>query len=187
MVDQIIFAGFGGQGIQSMSKILTLCAMEAEKEVTWMPSYGGAMRGGTSNVTVIISDEMIGSPMSSPGEASIVVAMNNPSLIKFESYLAPGGLLFVNSSLIDEKPARSDIVVIPIPVSKMADEMKDSRVANMIMLGALLEQSGIVETQILLDLIETVFAKTPQVIERNRSAAQKGIDWMKANGKAGLR
>lgn len=177
MHECIIFAGFGGQGIQSMSKILAKASMEQGLEVTWMPAYGGAMRGGTSNVTVNISDRLIGSPMPNPGDITVGVVMNNPSMDKFESYVKPGGLLFVNSSLIDVPATRSDITYVNVPVNDIALELGNDRVANMVMLGALLEKTRIVPLNSLVEYVEAVFATKPQVVQTNKQAIEKGVEY----------
>ena len=177
MYESIIFAGFGGQGIQSMSKILAKACMQEGLEVTWMPAYGGAMRGGTSNVTVNISDKMIGSPMPNPGDITVAVVMNNPSMAKFESYVKPGGKLFVNSSLIDVAATRTDIEYIYVPVNDIAIELGNDRVANMVMLGALLEKTQMVPLSSLTNYVESVFASKPQVVEANKQAIKKGVEY----------
>lgn len=180
MLESIIFAGFGGQGIQSMSKILAKAAMEKDYEVTWMPAYGGAMRGGTSNVTVMISDKLIGSPMSNPGDITVGVVMNNPSMAKFESYVKPGGLLLVNSSLVEDKPTRDDIEYVHIPVNEIAQEVGSDRAANMIMLGCLLTKKEMVSVDSLINYVESTFADKPQVVEVNKKAIRRGEEFAKS-------
>lgn len=177
MFESIIFAGFGGQGIQSMSKILAKATMDEGLEVTWMPAYGGAMRGGTSNVTVMISDKLIGSPMPNPGDITVAVVMNNPSMAKFESYVKPGGLMFVNSSLIDVEATRDDITYVYIPVNDIALELGNDKVANMIMLGALLERTKIVPIESLVNYVESVFASKPGIVEADKQAIRKGVEY----------
>lgn len=177
MYEQIIFAGFGGQGIQAMSKTLAKAAMDAGLEVTWMPAYGGAMRGGTSNVTVIISNKMIGSPMPNIGDVTAAVVMNNPSLAKFEEYVKSGGVLLVNSSLIDVKPKRDDIEIVYIPANDIALELKNDKVANMIMLGCLLKKKDIVELSVLKNFVNEAFADKQELIEINYSAIDKGAEY----------
>lgn len=174
MFESISFAGFGGQGIQSMSKIMAKAAMEQEYEVTWMPAYGGAMRGGTSNVTVMISDKMIGSPLANPGDITVAVVMNNPSMSKFESYVRPGGVMLVNSSLIDVKATRDDITYLYVPVNEIALSLGNDRVANMVMLGCLIEKTKILPLDSLIRYVESVFASKPQVVEANKQAITQG-------------
>ncbi len=177
MYESIIFAGFGGQGIQSMSKILANAAMNEGMEVTWMPAYGGAMRGGTSNVTVNISDKMIGSPMPNVGDITVGVVMNNPSMAKFEAYVKPGGLLLVNSSLIDVSATRDDITYVYVPVNEIAMQIGNEKAANMIMLGCLLQKTGIVPLESLKKYVEKVFAAKPQFIPSNKLAIDEGAKY----------
>jgi 2-oxoglutarate ferredoxin oxidoreductase subunit gamma len=135
MREQIIFAGFGGQGIILSGTIICLAAMQEGKKVTHIPSYGAEMRGGTANCSVVISDQDIASPMVP--RPTLCVVMNKPSLIKFEPRLQPGGTLLYNSSLIDIKPSRDDIRCVPVPANEMAEEEGSARSANMVMLGLL--------------------------------------------------
>lgn len=145
MTHEIILAGFGGQGVMLMGQILTYAGMIEEKYVSWMPSYGPEMRGGTANCTVVISDSPVGSPLVT--NPSIVVAMNLPSLDKFESAVKPGGVLLYNSSLIDQQPNRSDITVVPVEANGIANELGNSRIANMVALGALLAKQEVVSME----------------------------------------
>ena len=154
MTHQIIIAGFGGQGIMSMGQLLTYAGMLEDKNVSWLPSYGPEMRGGTANCNVIISNDMVASPIIT--EATAVIAMNRPSLEKFENSVVEGGLLLVNSSLIDIKASRDDIEVCYIRANEIADRLGNSRVANMVMLGAYLGKHPIVN----LETIEKVMKKT---------------------------
>lgn len=179
MYEQIVFSGFGGQGIQSMSKMLARCAMAAGLQVSWMPAYGGAMRGGTSNVTVIASDEEIASPMPCAGEVTAAVVMNNPSLMKFESYLRSGGLLLLNRSLIDLEPARRDVKVLAVPANEMADALGNAKATNMIMLGCLLARTGMVSPNVMEEMIGEFFAAKEQLIPLNREAFLQGVRFVK--------
>lgn len=179
MHEQIIFAGFGGQGIQSMSLILSKAAMGEGLEVSWMPAYGGAMRGGTSNVTVIVSDKLIGSPMPDVGEITAAVVMNNPSLAMFEEYLKPGGLLLVNSSLIDIKPKRTDIEIINIPANDIAIDIQNDKAANLVMLGTLIKRKNIIDISVLKDYVEAVFKSKPEVTKTNLLAIDRGVEYAK--------
>lgn len=136
MREEIIIAGFGGQGVIMAGKLLCIAAMQEGKHVSHIPSYGAEMRGGTANCSVVISDTEIGSPtVPKPG---IVVAMNKPSLIKFESKLKPGGLLIYNSSLIDIKPQRNDITVAALRANDISESNGSDRSANMAAIGKLL-------------------------------------------------
>ena len=136
MVNEILIAGFGGQGVMLMGQILAHAGMEQNLHVSWMPSYGPEQRGGTANCGVVISADPVGSPVvTEPTECAV---MNLPSLEKFEFSVRPGGHLFVNSSLCDQEVQRDDIQVVRIPVTEEADQLGNARVANMIMLGALI-------------------------------------------------
>jgi len=132
---KIIIAGFGGQGVMLIGQILAYAAMTEGKEVTWMPAYGPEMRGGTANCTVIISEKKIASPVVT--EATAVVAMNEPSLAKFQKLVAPGKDLFINSSLISKEPERVDVNVHKVDCIGLADELLNTKVSNMVMLGAI--------------------------------------------------
>ena len=132
MTHEIIMAGFGGQGVMAMGKILVEAAMEEGKNVSWLPSYGPEMRGGTANCSVIVSDEPIGAPVVT--EATAAIVMNRPSLDKFENDIIPGGALFINSSLIEKKATRDDIKVYYVPANEIASELGTDRVANIVML-----------------------------------------------------
>jgi 2-oxoglutarate ferredoxin oxidoreductase subunit gamma len=136
MQTEIIFAGFGGQGVLFGGQLLAYAGMDEGKEVTWIPSYGPEMRGGTANCTVVISDEEIGSPMVRNPQA--VIAMNRPSLDKYEPLVKPGGVLIINTSMVDRKATRKDIKVIEVNANEEAEKLGDQKMANMVLLGALL-------------------------------------------------
>lgn len=136
MQTEIIIAGFGGQGVLFAGQLLAYAAMDEGKEVTWIPSYGPEMRGGTANCTVVIADEEIGSPMVRHPKA--VIAMNLPSLDKYEPQVAPGGLMVINSSIINRAPTRTDIKAVMVPGNEIAETLGDRRMTNMVLLGALL-------------------------------------------------
>ena len=173
MNEQIIIAGFGGQGVLSMGKMLAEAGMIEGREVTWLPSYGPEMRGGTSNCSVIISDDWIGAPNIT--QATAVIAMNGPSLDKFESYVAPGALLFINSSIIERKATRTDIEVHYVPANDIAEELGNSRVANMVMLGAYLAKKPIVKVDTVIDQLKEVLGpKKAHLIPLNREAIERG-------------
>lgn len=135
MTEEIIFAGFGGQGVLLAGQVVTYAGMESGKHVSWLPSYGPEMRGGTSNCNVVVSDEEVASPVVL--DADSVVAMNRPSMEKFENAVKPGGVLIMNSDLIEIEPTRTDIKVIRIPANTLAEEAGNIRAANMVALGAL--------------------------------------------------
>ncbi|HNZ12859.1 MAG TPA: 2-oxoacid:acceptor oxidoreductase family protein [Anaerolineaceae bacterium] len=136
MQTEIIFSGFGGQGVLFAGQLLSYAAMDNDLEVTWIPSYGPEMRGGTANCTVVIADEEIGSPLVRHPNAA--VAMNLPSLDKYESVIKPGGVLVVNSSMINRPVKRTDIVVVMVPANEIAERLGDKRMTNMVLMGALL-------------------------------------------------
>ncbi len=137
MTTEIIFAGFGGQGVILAGKLLALAGMSDGRQVSHIPSYGAAMRGGTANCSVIVSDEEVASPVIETPD--VVVALNKPSMTKFEKWLKPGGLLIYNTSLIDVEPERTDIRKIALPCSEIAEECGNPRGANMVVLGCLLK------------------------------------------------
>ena len=138
MQTEIVFSGFGGQGVLFAGQILTFAGMDSGKEVTWMPSYGPEMRGGTANCTVIIADEEIGSPMVRHPQA--VVVMNLPSLDKYEATLPENGVLIINGSLVNRDTTRTDIIHVIVPANEIAEKIGNNRLTNMVLLGALLEK-----------------------------------------------
>ena len=141
MQTEIIISGFGGQGALFAGQLLAYAAMDEGHHVTWIPSYGPEMRGGTAHCTVIISDDEIGSPLVRHPAA--VIAMNLPSLDRYEPLIAPGGVLVVNSSLVTRHPARRDIRIVEVPANAMADELGSNRLANLVLTGALLAATGV--------------------------------------------
>jgi len=136
MQKEIIIAGFGGQGVLFGGQVLAYAAMDSGKQVTWIPSYGPEMRGGTANCTVIIADDEIGSPLVK--NPPLVIALNLPSFDKYEELLASGGTLIVNQSMVDRGPKRTDINVILVPCNEIAEEIGDKKLMNMVAVGALL-------------------------------------------------
>jgi 2-oxoglutarate ferredoxin oxidoreductase subunit gamma len=141
MIDfSIILAGFGGQGILSAGRIVTGAALIEGREVSWFPSYGPEMRGGTANCSVVISDEPIGSPVIN--DADVLIALNSPSLEKFAPQVKPGGLIIADCTLAPSAPDRNDVRYIPIPASGMASDMGNMTFAAIILLGSLMEQTG---------------------------------------------
>ena len=145
MTREIIIAGFGGQGVMAIGKTLTEAGLAENLHVSWLPSYGPEMRGGTANCCVIVSDEPVGSPVVT--EADAVIVLNKPSLDKFERTLKPGGILLVNSSLIDKKASRSDVKAYYVSANEIATEVGNAKVANVVMLGAYIAASGIVQKE----------------------------------------
>ena len=173
MIRKAILAGFGGQGILMMGVTLANAAMREDKHVTYLPSYGAEVRGGTAHCTVSVGDEEIASPIAS--NPDYLVVMNAPSLNRFQSILRRGGECLLNTSLVHEKSIRKDVKVHEIAASEMAEEMGDIRSANMIMLGSLLKISGMVRPETVLGLIEETFGKkSRKVMDRNKEALWTG-------------
>ncbi len=138
MQTEIVFAGFGGQGVLFAGQILAFAAMDCGKEVTWIPSYGPEMRGGTANCTVIVADEEIGSPLVRNPKGAVL--FNLPSLDKYEPTVIPGGVLIANASLINRQVRRNDLNAVMIPANEIAEAIGNKRLVNMVMLGAMLEK-----------------------------------------------
>jgi 2-oxoglutarate ferredoxin oxidoreductase subunit gamma len=183
MEERVVMAGFGGQGVMAIGQLLTYGGMVENKYVSWLPSYGPEMRGGTANCGVIVSDEPVGSPVVVDSTSAIV--MNKPSLDKFENTIVKGGRLFINSSLIEQKAKRDDIDVYYIPANELADEIGNTRVANMVMLGAYLEASKVVDVESILEGFTKVFGeKRANLIPINRQALEKGAEVVREQMKA---
>jgi 2-oxoglutarate ferredoxin oxidoreductase subunit gamma len=169
----LIAAGFGGQGIMVLGQLIAYSGMYEGYNVTWIPSYGPEMRGGTANCSVIVSGSQIGSPVVP--EADYVVVMNQPSLAKFEPMVKSGGMLFYNSDLVKLEKAREDIKIFPIPANSIANELGNDRVANIVMLGALVSAGDIVKEESALAMLDEKLGKRkPEFIPMNRNAFQKG-------------
>ena len=179
MKKEIIISGFGGQGVLSMGKILAYSGLMDNKEVTWMPAYGPEQRGGTANVTVIVSDERISSPILSRFDVAIV--LNQPSLDKFESRVKPGGLLIYDGFGIVNPPTRKDIQVYRVDAMDKAAEMKNAKVFNMIVLGALLGVCPVVSTD---GLNKALYKSLPErhhaMIPLNMQAVEEGMKMITA-------
>ncbi len=174
MEQKVIMAGFGGQGVMAIGRLLAYAGMIEGKNVTWMPSYGPEMRGGTANCAVVVSEEEVGSPLiSKDGTAAIV--MNLPSMAKFEKELIPDGKLIINSSLINIEPTRKDLDVYYIEANELAAELGNSKVANMVMLGAYLEVTKAVKAESVLQAFVKVFGEDKaDLIPLNKEALMKG-------------
>ena len=175
MQREIIMAGFGGQGILLIGKMLAYAGMHEGKQVSWLPSYGPEMRGGTCNCTVVVSDKPVGSPVIRSPRA--VLAMNLPSLEKFEADIRPGGLLLINSSLIDRGAERDDLTVIKVPANEVATDLGNPRGANMVALGAYLGATDAVSMDEVIEVIRETFAARPAVIDVNIEALRKGYEF----------
>ncbi|MBQ4160658.1 MAG: 2-oxoacid:acceptor oxidoreductase family protein [Clostridia bacterium] len=173
---QILIAGFGGQGILFSGKFLAYKGLMEDKNVSWLPSYGPEMRGGTASCSVIISDSPVGSPIVSTPD--VLVAMNLPSLDKYEDAVVPGGTIFVESSLIERKVKRTDVNVVYIPATKLASENKIDTLANMIMTGKLLETLGMYTDEgVRAALGKVVSAKRADMLEVNVGALELGKNY----------
>jgi len=174
MQNDVIMAGFGGQGILLIGKMLAYAGMREGKEVSWLPSYGPEMRGGTANCTVVISDRPVGSPVIQSPRA--VVAMNLPSLDKFEADVRTGGLLLINTSLIERESTRTDVNIIEVPANQIANELGNRRGANMVALGAYLGATDAVSVDGIVEVIRETFAAKPGVVDININALHRGHD-----------
>ncbi len=173
MLEEIIMSGFGGQGVLSMGQTLGYAAMIENKEISWMPSYGPEMRGGTANCITIISDTPISSPIISIFSSAVL--LNQPSVDKFESAVKPGGLLIFESTNIINAPTREDIDIVAIPAADEAVKMKNSKVLNMILLGAYLEKRPVIKIESVIEALRQVLPERyHHLLELNREALEKG-------------
>ena len=171
MEKRLIIAGFGGQGVLLIGQLIAYAGMLVGKEVTWMPSYGPEMRGGSANCSVVVADEPIGSPKVD--HADVVIAMNRPSMELFEKNIVPGGALLYNSSLIDVKPRRDDIRVVAVPCNDIANEIGSAKSTNMVMLGAYAAVAGDMTVDELMDALRHKLGPSK---ERFMPANQKAIE-----------
>ncbi len=180
MYQDVMIAGFGGQGVLVAGKLLAYAGMLEGKHVTWFPSYGAEIRGGTANCTVIISDDEIGSPVVR--NPSAMVIFNEASFKKFETRIKQGGQLFLNTSLVQAASSRSDISRIDIKANDIAENLGDIRIANMVMLGALLKKTGVVALDSVLAALKQVLpARRHSLIPLNENALRRGADVCNAN------
>ena len=171
----ILISGFGGQGVLFTGKFLAYEGLLENKEVTWLPSYGPEMRGGTASCSVIISDTAIGSPLVP--HPDILIAMNLPSLDRFEDAVVPGGMIFYDSSLIDRPVKRTDVKAFGVPATKLADEAGMSTLANMIVMGKMLRESGLFPYEAVDRTIQKVVsAKRQNLVELNKKAIAMGYE-----------
>ncbi len=174
MLVKTIIAGFGGQGILSMGLNLAQAAMLEGKHVTYLPSYGAEVRGGTANCTIAISDEEIASPVASSPE--FVVAMNLPSLVRFQNHIQSGGILFVNSSLIETEITRGDIDIVRVPANSIADRLGNPKSANMVMLGAFIKKSKLVSLHSVIDGLGNTLKNKRKLIAINKEVLTTGYE-----------
>lgn len=178
MKTEFTLAGFGGQGVLSMGLFLAYAGMSEKKKVSYVPSYGAEMRGGTANCTVTISEREISSPVvASP---QVVVAMNNPSLDKFEARVRPGGMLLVNESLVQRQPRRKDIKTYIIPAQELANKVNFARGSNMVMLGALIQATDIINGENISEyLIKTFKGRYLDKMPLNLAAIEAGMSYVR--------
>jgi 2-oxoglutarate ferredoxin oxidoreductase subunit gamma len=175
MQKEIIIAGFGGQGVLFSGQVVAYTAMDAGKEVTWIPSYGPEMRGGTANCTVVIADEEIGSPLVK--NPPLAVALNLPSFDKFEDTLASGGILIVNQSMVDRGPRREDINVIFVPCNEIAEELGNKKLLNMVAVGALLTVLPEITVKDVEKVLEAHLpARHKHLLPKNYEALRRGFE-----------
>ncbi len=177
MIKRTLFAGFGGQGVLLMGYVLSYGAMHRGLNVTYFPSYGAEMRGGTANCTVTVSDKKIASPVAS--NPDILVAMNYPSLEKFESAVAKSGLIFLNTTLIKEEVARNDLEVIKVPTLELAKEAGSDRAINMVMIGAVCAKSGLLSLEETVKGMEEALKGKEKFFPLNRKGIERGFAFIR--------
>ncbi|HPE68374.1 MAG TPA: 2-oxoacid:acceptor oxidoreductase family protein [Thermotogota bacterium] len=171
-----IISGFGGQGVMLMGQLVTYAGMLENKQVTWMPSYGPEMRGGTANCSIVVDDEnAVGSPVVD--QPSEVVVMNIPSLIKFEGQIVPNGWLIINSSVVDRKPERTDIRMVSVDANAIAEAIGNPKVANMVVLGAYIQATNVVSKDSVVKALEKkLTGKKAQLLDMNCQALDRGME-----------
>jgi 2-oxoglutarate ferredoxin oxidoreductase subunit gamma len=173
MTKEIIISGFGGQGVVSSGIILAYAGLIEDKHVTFFPSYGAEMRGGTANCSIVVSNEPVASPIVS--NPDIVIIMNEPSLTRFEPTVKPNGLLLYNKTLIKSKPARTDITIMPVDANVIAEGLGQSRIANMVMLGVMAKKTGLLKLETLKEAQRKRFIKAnKEQLTLNDKALEKG-------------
>jgi len=176
---RIKIAGFGGQGVLLLGLVLAEAGLRSGQHVSWIPSYGPEMRGGTAHVHVNIAEKRIGSPLVS--RPTVLIAMNGPSLEKFEKEVEPGGLILYNASLISQIPAREDVEALAVPATRIADELGSTLLANMVMLGAYLEYTEIMSLDAAREALHEQ-VKRKQFLEADLKALDAGAEWLRALG-----
>jgi 2-oxoglutarate ferredoxin oxidoreductase subunit gamma len=174
MLIKTVFAGFGGQGVLSMGLNLAQAALLEGKNVTYLPSYGAEVRGGTANCTVAVSDEEIASPVASAPD--FIVAMNQPSMVRFQNQIQSGGVLLINSSLIETEISRGDVDIVKVPANRIAEQLGSPRSANMVMLGAFTKKSNIVSISSVIEGLKSALKKKQKLIAVNTEALMAGYD-----------
>jgi 2-oxoglutarate ferredoxin oxidoreductase subunit gamma len=176
MQNEIIISGFGGQGVLFAGQLLAFAALDDGKHVTWFPSYGPEMRGGTAHCTVIISDQEIGSPVVRNPRAAIV--MNLPSLDRYETLVQPGGVLVVNSSLVNRTCTRNDLMILELPANEIAEELGDRRLTNLVLLGALLHAIPVLEVPTVKKaLVNHLPERHKDLLTGNKKALDRGYEY----------
>jgi len=182
MLTEVLFAGFGGQGIMLIGQMLAYAGMEESREVTWLPSYGPEMRGGTAYCSVVVSSRPVGSPVvRNPRHVAV---LNRPSLEKFGPRVRPGGLLLINSSLIDISSERTDIELLHVPANEIAIEEGTGKAANMAMLGAYLGRTGTVRLETIEQLLRKRFGRKPEILDINLRTLWRGYELGQVNQEA---
>ena len=177
--ERIICAGFGGQGVMLIGQLLTYAGMLENKEVSWLPSYGPEMRGGTANCSVMISERPIGSPVITDDATSAII-MNLPSLDKFEQDIQKDGIIIINSSLIEKKASRADLKAYYVPANEIANEIGNSKVANMVVLGAYLELTKSVSMESVMSALKKIFGESKShLMPINETAMKRGAEAVK--------
>ena len=178
MTNEIMIAGFGGQGVMAIGKTLAEAGMKENKDVCWLPSYGPEMRGGTANCSVVLTDDAIVSPIVL--EPTELIAMNLPSLLKFEPTVKAGGTIFVNSSIITEKVSRTDVKVVYVPCLEIAQELGNMKVANMVMLGAYIQAMGNLSFDTIKEMLVHMFTgPKAKLVDLNIEALARGAACVK--------
>ena len=178
MEKTFIFAGFGGQGMLLIGKFMAMACMLDGKHVSWLPSYGPEMRGGTANCSVVLSTERVGSPVfARPSE---LIVLNLPSLLKFQDDVQPGGMIFVNSSVIEEKVERQDVTTYYVPCSEIAEKVGNPKASNMVMLGAYVAATKVVKPETVVEIIKEMFTGAKaKFVPANIAAFQGGMECVK--------
>ena len=175
MHEEVIFAGFGGQGVLLIGQLVTYAGMIEGANVSWMPSYGPEMRGGTDNCQVVVSSREVSSPLVT--EPNSLIALNKPSLDKFAPWVKRGGLIIYNASLIESPPERTDVRVLAVPSNDIANELGDLRISNMVALGAYLATTRVVGCDTVLDAMKRVLPeRRHNLIPLNRQALARGVE-----------
>ena len=178
MTNEIMIAGFGGQGVMAIGKTLAEAGMKENKDVCWLPSYGPEMRGGTANCCVVLTDDAIVSPIVL--EPTELIAMNLPSLLKFEPTVKAGGTIFVNSSIIAEKVTRTDVKAVYVPCLEIAQELGNLKVANMVMLGAYIQAMGNLSFDTIKEMLVHMFTgPKAKLVDLNIEALARGAACVK--------